>query len=78
MARRRPCGPASPRPSRAPRRRRGGTGRALVSSTVAVTLGSARLLPAEFAPTFRFSLLCSAAMLADLWVLPAILGDRRG
>ncbi len=59
-----------------------GTGRALVLSTVVVTLGFASLLPAEFGPTQRFGLLCGTAMvtalLADLLVLPAILGDRRG
>ncbi len=59
-----------------------GTGRALVLSTLVITLGFATLLPAEFGPTWRFGLLCGTAMisalLADLLVLPALLGGQRG
>ncbi|MCB9539325.1 MAG: MMPL family transporter [Myxococcales bacterium] len=59
-----------------------GTGRALVLSTVVITLGFFTLLPAEFGPTRRFGLLCGTSMitalLADLVVLPALLGGRDG
>lgn len=55
-----------------------GTGRALVLTSVVIAAGFASLLFADFAPTARFGLLSAIAMasalLADLLVLPALLG----
>lgn len=54
------------------------TGRALIWTTVIIGAGFFALLSAEFAPTRHFGLLCATAMIAaviaDLLLLPALLG----
>lgn len=54
------------------------TGRALIWTTVIIGAGFFALLSADFGPTRHFGLLCATAMiaavLADLLVLPALLG----
>ncbi|MEZ4464810.1 MAG: MMPL family transporter [bacterium] len=57
------------------------TGRALLQSSLVIGAGFAVLLVSDFGPTRSFGLLCAVAMatavLADLLVVPALLGVRR-
>ncbi|MCB9546833.1 MAG: MMPL family transporter [Myxococcales bacterium] len=58
-----------------------GTGRALLHSSLVIGAGFAVLLVSDFGPTRSFGLLCALAMatavLADLLVVPALLGETR-